>query len=139
MTAAACTERGVAVRKGSWEVEYHGTWSLKEGRKVWEHILYRHDGSERVLVARHVRGYDFYPDDCIIFHGTGPGPGGYFAACDTRRPLRLSGPEDAWRKMGDHFELLESKGSEVVVKERRLIEDILKEARLQPPDSNAAH
>jgi hypothetical protein len=133
-SASACTEQGVAARRGSWEVDYRATWSMKDRRKVWEHLLYRHQGAERALVARHVRGYDFYPDDCIIFHATGPEPGGYFAACGARRPLRLSGPDDGWTKLGDKMELLESKGGEVVVKEQRSVEDILKQAKLQPVD-----
>jgi len=129
----ACTERQVEARRGSWEVESRATWSLKDRRRLTEHVLFQQRGSSRVLVAERVRGYDFYSNDCVIFHASAPEAPGYFAACGLRQSLRISGPDDAWRKLGNEFQLLEHKGSEIQVRERRLVEDILSRALLQPP------
>lgn len=130
----ACTKREVAGRSGSWEVESCGTWSLKDRQTSWEYLLYRQHGTERVLVARHVRGYDFYPGDCVIFHSAGLEPAGYFAACGSHHPLRLSGPDDGWSKRGDKLVLRERRGEEIVIIQERSVEEILEEAKQQPVD-----
>jgi hypothetical protein len=127
-----CTEHGILTRHGSWEIEYSGKWSREAHRRLSKYSLYHVQGTQRTFVADHIRGYDFYPDDCIVFHATGPGPGGYFAACGNRRPLRVSGPDDGWRKLGDSFQQVEVRAGEVVVVRRRDIAEILLQAKIQP-------
>jgi hypothetical protein len=118
---------------GSWEITYTSRWSWNAHRRLWTYSLYQNRAGQRVFVADHIRGYDFYPDDCIIFHASSPEPEGYFAACGARRPLRISGPDDHWRKMGNTFQWLEWRNGQVVVAQQRKIAELLALAKAQPP------
>jgi hypothetical protein len=129
---SACTQRGVVVQRGSWEIAYASQWSWKAHRRLWQYSLYQSRAGQRVFIADHIRGYYFYPDDCIIFHASSPQPEGYFAACGARRPLRISRPDDQWRKLGDTFQELEVRNGQIVVIQRREIAELLALAKAQP-------
>ena len=134
LSPAACTERRIESR-GSWGVERRGTWSLQYRRRIYYEFLFQRRGSARVLVAADVRGYSFYPNDCIIYYAHGPGVKGDFAACGLRVPLRISGPDGirrSWRQLGHEFQLREHRGNEIYVIARRSIADILTAAQQQP-------